>query len=196
MTTEVNKKPVSVYQQLSGILNALKSEEITLNDAMNKIQLKESNPTRPYCKVTSSGVLALYGITKQPIVMYADQWSKLLKITKSNYIENYISYNHDRLKYKTNTFNQTTNPINNNYSNKKSSKSSPSQSPSQSPNQSPRTLYNPSPKSSTKPYTKPFTKPFTKPYTKPYTIPYTNHRKEHNNDDINEVIPTDSVENI
>ena len=32
------RKPVSAYMQLSGILNALKTEEITLNDAMNKIQ--------------------------------------------------------------------------------------------------------------------------------------------------------------
>lgn len=98
---ENNKKPISAYQQLSGILNALKSEEISLNDAMNKIQLKDSKPAKPYCKVTSSGALALYGITKQPIVMYADQWNKLLKITKSNYIENYIKYNNSKLKYKT-----------------------------------------------------------------------------------------------
>ena len=99
---EINKdrKPVSVYQQLSGILNALKSEEITINDAMNKIQLKESQPSRPYCKVTSGGSLALYGISKQPIVLYADQWNKLLKVTKSNYIENYIKYNESRLKFK------------------------------------------------------------------------------------------------
>ncbi len=98
---ENNKKPISAYQQLSGILNALKSEEISLNDAMNKIQLKDSKPTKPYCKVTSSGALALYGITKQPIVMYADQWNKLLKVTKSNYVENYIKYNNSKLKYKT-----------------------------------------------------------------------------------------------
>ena len=99
---EINKdrRPVSVYQQLSGILNAIKSEEITINDAMNKIQLKESQPSRPYCKVTSGGSLALYGISKQPIVLYADQWNKLLKVTKSNYIENYIKYNESRLKFK------------------------------------------------------------------------------------------------
>jgi hypothetical protein len=99
-------KPVSAYQQLSGILNALKSEEISLNDAMNQIQLKDVKPiTRPYCKVTSSGALALYGISnKQPIVLYADQWHKLLKITKSNYIDNYIKYNSDKLKYKTNSY--------------------------------------------------------------------------------------------
>ena len=94
------RKPVSAYQQLSGILSALKSEEITLTDAMNKIQLKDQKPSRPYCKVTSSGALALYGISKTPIVLYADQWNKLLKLNKSNYIENYIKYNESRLKYK------------------------------------------------------------------------------------------------
>ena len=102
MSIEVKKsdKPISAYQQLSGILNALKSEEITLNDAMNHIKLKETHvSTRPYCKVTNSGALALYNVTKQPIVLYADQWTKLLKVTKSNYIENYIKYNGSRLKY-------------------------------------------------------------------------------------------------
>ena len=94
------KQPVSAYQQLSGILNALKLEEISLNDVMNKIQLKDTLPTRPYCKVTSGGALALYGISKQPIVLYAEQWNKLLKVTKSNYIDNYIKYNESRLKYK------------------------------------------------------------------------------------------------
>lgn len=94
------KRPVSAYQQLSGILNALKSEEISLNDAMNKIQLKDVAPSRPYCKVTAGGALALYGISKQPIVLYADQWNKLLKVTKSNYLENYIKYNESRLKFK------------------------------------------------------------------------------------------------
>ena len=94
------QKPVSAYQQLSGILNALKSEEMSLNDALNKIQLKDVPPSRPYCKVTAGGALALYGISKQPIVLYADQWNKLLKVTKSNYLENYIKYNESRLKFK------------------------------------------------------------------------------------------------
>ena len=101
MSTEVNKekKPVSAYQQLSGIINALKSEEISVADAMNKIQLKETRPTRPYCKVTGSGALALYGISKQPIVMYADQWNKLLKVCKSEYMDNYIKYNDTKQYY-------------------------------------------------------------------------------------------------
>lgn len=108
ITNEVReRKPVSAYQQLSSILNALKSEEITLNDALNKIQLKDSKPSRPYCKVTSGGSLALYGISKQPIVLYADQWNKLIKLNKNNYIENYIKYNESKLKFKNHMFNKT-----------------------------------------------------------------------------------------
>lgn len=91
---------VSAYSQLSSIINELKNEKISLSDAMNKIQLKETAPSRPYCKVTSSGSLALYGVTKLPIVLYPEQWQKLLKVTKSNYIENYIKHNEDRLKFK------------------------------------------------------------------------------------------------
>lgn len=94
-------KPISAYQQLSGILSALKSEEITINDAMNKIQLKDEDAeARPYCKVHSNGALELHGINKNPIIMYADQWQKLLKVAKSNYIENYIKHNESRLKFK------------------------------------------------------------------------------------------------
>ena len=114
MSDNRERKPVSVYQQLSGILNALKSEEITINEVMNKIQLKESQPSRPYCKVTSGGSLALYGISKQPIVLYADQWNKLLKVTKSNYIDNYIKYNESRLKFKPKRIYNNKNNVKNN----------------------------------------------------------------------------------
>jgi hypothetical protein len=112
------RKPVSVYQQLSGILNALKSEEMTINDVMNKIQLKEQRPERPYCKVTSNGALALHGITQKPITLYADQWNKLLRFSKTNYIENYIKYNESRLKFKKyNNNNGNMNQYQNNFKN-------------------------------------------------------------------------------
>jgi len=115
--SENNNKPennnkrnsMSAYQQLSNILNSLKTEEMSLNDAMNKIQLKEVPPSRPYCKVTGSGALALYGVSKQPIVMYADQWFKLLKVSKSDYIDNYIKYNEQRLKFKRRILKRTDN---------------------------------------------------------------------------------------
>ena len=105
MSEQKERKPVvSAYKELSGILNALKSEEITLSDAMNKIQLKDTKPVRPYCKVTSSGALALYGISKQPLIMYADQWTKFIKLIKSDYVDNYMKYNESRLKFKNNNY--------------------------------------------------------------------------------------------
>jgi hypothetical protein len=94
-----HKKPKSVYQQLSGILNALKTEEITVNEAMAKIQLKDSNKQsipRPYCKV-NNGLMELYGITPKPIVMTTNEWKNFLKLAKSNYIDNYMKYNEERL---------------------------------------------------------------------------------------------------
>jgi len=94
-----HKKPKSVYQQLSGILNALKTEEITVNEAMAKIQLKDGNKqsiTRPYCKV-NNGLMELYSITPKPIVMNINEWKNFLKLAKGNYIDNYMKYNEERL---------------------------------------------------------------------------------------------------
>jgi hypothetical protein len=94
-----HKKPKSVYQQLSGILNALKTEEITVNEAMAKIQLKDNTKqtiSRPYCKV-NNGLMELYGITPKPIVMSTNEWKNFLKLAKSNYIDNYMKYNEERL---------------------------------------------------------------------------------------------------
>ena len=94
------RKNISTYHQLSELLNSVKSDKISVNDAMNKLQLKDTKPPRPYCKATASGALALYGISLQPIVLYADQWNKLIKIVKSDYVDNYIKYNESRLKFK------------------------------------------------------------------------------------------------
>jgi len=94
-----HKKPKSVYQQLSGILNALKTEEITVNEAMAKIQLKDNTKQiiqRPYCKV-NNGLMELYGITPKPLVMSTNEWKNFLKLAKSNYIDNYMKYNEERL---------------------------------------------------------------------------------------------------
>lgn len=92
------RKLVSVYQQITGILNAYKTEEVSLNDAVKKLQLKERQRVRPYCKVTKSGAIALYGITKDPIVLYVEQWEKINKLIKADYLDNYIKYNETRVR--------------------------------------------------------------------------------------------------
>ena len=113
-----HKKPKSVYQQLSGILNALKTEEITVNEAMAKIQLKDGTKqsiSRPYCKV-NNGLMELYGITPKPIVMSTNEWKNFLKLAKSNYIDNYMKYNEERLNGSTikKQFNKKNINVNNN----------------------------------------------------------------------------------
>ena len=118
-----HKKPKSVYQQLSGILNALKTEEITVNEAMAKIQLKDSTKqsiTRPYCKV-NNGLMELYGITPKPIIMSSNEWKNFLKLAKSNYIDNYMKYNEERLNGSTikKQFNKKSSNVNNNKQNNK-----------------------------------------------------------------------------
>ena len=118
-----HKKPKSVYQQLSGILNALKTEEITVNEAMAKIQLKDSTKqsiTRPYCKV-NNGLMELYGITAKPIFMTTNEWKNFLKLAKSNYIDNYMKYNEERLNGSTikKQFNKKRINVNNNKQNNK-----------------------------------------------------------------------------
>ena len=113
-----HKKPKSVYQQLSGILNALKTEEITVNEAMAKIQLKDNTKQiiqRPYCKV-NNGLMELYGITDKPIFMTTNEWKNFLKLAKSNYIDNYMKYNEERLNSSTikKQFNKKSINVNNN----------------------------------------------------------------------------------
>ena len=112
-----HKKPKSVYQQLSGILNALKTEEITVNEAMTKIQLKDGTKqsiSRPYCKV-NNGLMELYGITPKPIIMSNNEWKNFLKLAKGNYIDNYMKYNEERLNGSKNV----SKPINKKQFNKK-----------------------------------------------------------------------------
>ena len=98
MNEITNRKPVSAYQQLSGILNAYKTEEVTLTEALQKLQLKEGRPVRPSCKVTTNGAISLHGLSKQPITLYVEQWEKMSKLFKNGYFDNYIKYNENRIK--------------------------------------------------------------------------------------------------
>ena len=90
---------------------------------MAKIQLKDTTKqsiTRPYCKV-NNGLMELYGITSKPIVMSTNEWKNFLKLAKSNYIDNYMKYNEERLNGSTikKQFNKKSINVNNNKQNNK-----------------------------------------------------------------------------
>ncbi len=92
-------KVVSAYQELTNILQAVKKSEISIQEAMNLIQIRETpKPNRPYCKVSEEGMVQLYGVADQVIQMYGDEWEKMIKTVKSGYVDNYIKYNEYRIR--------------------------------------------------------------------------------------------------
>lgn len=92
-------KVVSAYQELTNILEGVKKNEITIQDAMNLIQIREiPKPNRPYCKVSEEGMIQLYGVADQMIQMHGDEWEKMIKTVKSGYLENYMKYNEYRIR--------------------------------------------------------------------------------------------------
>lgn len=93
-----NQPKASAYQQLAKIVDDIKQEKISVKQAMNKIQIKDG-PQRPYAKVSRSGAVALFGISKDPIVLYESQWQRLIKTVNSGYLTKYMDYNKDRISH-------------------------------------------------------------------------------------------------
>jgi hypothetical protein len=89
----------TAYQQLAEIVEGIKQEKISVKDAMNKLQIKDGVNTRPYAKVTRSGAVALYGISKDPIVLYESQWNRLQKTIENGYLRKYMEHNKDRISH-------------------------------------------------------------------------------------------------
>ncbi len=99
--THSRPKPQTAYQELNSLLVAVKSGQITVTDALNRVQLREQQqPTRPYAKITEEGDISLYGISKEPITLNVEEWDKLSKTIKASYIENYIKFNEERIMKK------------------------------------------------------------------------------------------------
>ncbi len=84
-------------ESLSQIVQGLKDGNISVQDAQTKLQVRERQ--RPYARVTKRGAVALYGITKDPMIMYASQWNRLQKTIRSGYLDKYMEANKDRISY-------------------------------------------------------------------------------------------------
>ncbi len=88
----------SAYLQLAQTLEDLKKEKISVRTAMHKLQFR-GRPERPYAKVTKMGAVALFGITRKPIVLYESQWHRLMKTVESGYLHKYMEYNAGRISH-------------------------------------------------------------------------------------------------
>ena len=88
----------TAFKQLAQIVDDIKQEKISVKQAMSKIQIRDA-PSRPYAKVSRSGAVALFGITKEPIVMYESQWNRLQRTIESGYLRKYMEHNSDRISH-------------------------------------------------------------------------------------------------
>lgn len=59
-----------------------KNGNIDINNIMNRIRFKDKIPEMPYFRKTKSGAIAMYGIKREPIVLYKGQWLKLSRVFK------------------------------------------------------------------------------------------------------------------
>ena len=64
------------------ILKQYKNGNIDINNVMNRIRFKDKIPEMPYFRKTKSGAIAMYGIKREPIVLYKGQWLKLSRVFK------------------------------------------------------------------------------------------------------------------
>ena len=65
----------------------------------------------PRFVVTRNGAIALYNLSRDPIILYADQWEKLSSLIRRDILDNYMAKNTHIIKRRQprgpNTFNQT-----------------------------------------------------------------------------------------
>ena len=64
------------------MLKQYKNGEIDINNVMNRIHFKDKIPEMPYFRKTKSGAIAMYGIKREPFVLYRRQWLKLSRVFK------------------------------------------------------------------------------------------------------------------
>ena len=66
--------------QMKELLTQYKNGEVTEEDMMKKLMVKQQLPQRPYFRTTKSRAIALYGVRRDPIVLYRPQWLRLSRV--------------------------------------------------------------------------------------------------------------------
>jgi len=66
--------------QMKELLTQYKNGEVTEEDMMKKLMVKQQLPHRPYFRTTKSRAIALYGVRRDPIVLYRQQWLRLSNV--------------------------------------------------------------------------------------------------------------------
>ena len=76
----MNKSKYDNKEEIHELLNKFKNGEIDANTLADRIIVKPQLPSKPYFRKTKSRAIALYGIKKDPLVMYRHHWLRLSKV--------------------------------------------------------------------------------------------------------------------
>lgn len=71
---------INPKKELDSLLNDFKEGKIDKTALINKIRVKDKIPDMPYFRHTKSRAVALYGVKREPIVLYREQWLKLSRV--------------------------------------------------------------------------------------------------------------------
>lgn len=70
---------MSNKEKMKELLERFKNGEVDENEMMKSLTVREQMPQRPYFRMTRSKAVALYGVKRDPIVLYRQQWLRLSK---------------------------------------------------------------------------------------------------------------------
>lgn len=70
---------MSNREKIKELLEKFKNGEVDENEMMKSLIVREKIPQRPYFRMTRSKAIGLYGVRRDPIVLYRQQWLRLSK---------------------------------------------------------------------------------------------------------------------
>lgn len=98
--------------QLQNVLEQVKAEKISINDAVNQLKTntndsKNMRRPKPRFFVTTTGSIGVRGIKSgSPLILYKDQWDAITRLVHSGHLENFMEKNDSSIKKK-NTVNNS-----------------------------------------------------------------------------------------
>ena len=86
--------------ELSELLKKFKNGELEEEFLVNNLMIKNKLPNNPYFRTTRSRAIALYGIKKDPVVLYRHQWLRFSKVFSGgkNCVFNKFFFNSERTR--------------------------------------------------------------------------------------------------
>ena len=110
-TEHTENTETSENDQLHEVLEQVKAEKMSINDAVNHLQRnpndmkKNTRRQKPRFFVTTTGSVGVRGIKSgSPLILYKDQWDAITRLIHSGHLENFMEKNDTVIKKKNTTF--------------------------------------------------------------------------------------------